>query len=151
MEKKITDPNEVNLAEYQRALDLDYRTDGLTLPNPPTFQDPEVDKASANLREAILNPNTKPDTVIDPDGTTLQEYRDRINLGKLPKGSTKEAREAAGKHEIKVKTVDGKKVVVVTAPEASSVESAIGDTDYVGKTVEVVEHPLVAEMKEDKK
>ena len=110
-----------DLEAMKEAVDRDYRTDGLTLPNVPDFQDPENDKFSDIMRKAILEPDkVKGDEVIDKYGTTLDEYRNQLAFGIPPKGAPKASKDAIGKHEFKVHTDSetGIKTVEVIAPEA---------------------------------
>lgn len=102
--------------ELQKALKKEYRTDHLTLPVIAPMQDAERDKASAKEREILLNPDLKEDAVVDDAGTTLKEYRDKMDKGIMPKNAPKAALKGVGKHKVEVVEEKGEIAVVVTAP-----------------------------------
>lgn len=102
----------------KEAVEKEYRTDHLTLPNVPNFQDEEADKISDMERAIILNPAADNSTVVDKDGTTLGEYKERLQKGVMPKNAPKAAKDSIGKHTFETEVVDGITQVIVIAPEA---------------------------------
>lgn len=132
MEKQINS----DFDAIKEAVDKEYRTDHLTLPNVPPYQDLEVDKISAIEREMILNPDLDENTVIAKDGTTLKEWRNMQRFGIPPKGYTKPEK---AKHTFETEMVDGVKKVVVVAPESAQPKEESMKVEELPKSMMITE------------
>ncbi len=132
MEKQINSDFEA----IKDAVSKEYRTDHLTLPNIPPYQDVEVDKISAIEREMILNPDLDENTVIAKDGTTLKEWRDMQRFGIPPKGYQKPP---TLKHTFETEVVDGVKKVVVIAPKSAEPKVEEPKVEELPKSMSITE------------
>jgi hypothetical protein len=148
----------------QKALEKEYRTDHLTLPNVAPTQDSKRAEVSDFERKIILgiDDNGEPmtdETVVDDKGTTRKEWRDQIERGIMPKDAPKEALDAIGKHSIDiVEDKDGQEKVVITSPSGQESVIAYPDTpegpvpfgsELIHKTApvpEVLDNTKVAEV-----
>jgi hypothetical protein len=102
--------------ELQDALKKEYRTDHLTLPVVGISSNPERDKASDLERKIILDPDLKDETVVDDKGTTVKEWRDRLERGIMPKDAPKGALKGVGKHKVEVGGTKADPTVIITSP-----------------------------------
>lgn len=103
--------------ELKNEIESQYRTDGMTLPAPPKLIDPELEEKEMIKRKQILNPTAYWEDKIPDMDITVGEWHNQLKFGIPPENATKEAKAAVAHHKVSVEEVDGKEVIVVTAPE----------------------------------